>query len=158
VPGLRKDSKRLANWIILRPLVRKWGSAYLYSLYRYIVIFSGVYFRSTTTWTWYKSHIILNVKFNSIFNVLIVHQYSETNVMHFLFNLLRIKGLYMFRGLLFYPHEAPYKHHLVDCGRVMSVACTRCSQLTYHARNIPSAASVAPPEDEQAMLESCRVP
>jgi hypothetical protein len=27
-------------------------------------------------------------------------QYSETNVMHFLFNLLRIKGLYMFRALL----------------------------------------------------------
>jgi hypothetical protein len=25
-------------------------------------------------------------------------QYSETNVMHFLFNLLRIKGLYMFRA------------------------------------------------------------
>jgi hypothetical protein len=26
-----------------------------------------------------------------------VYQYSETNVMHFLFSLLRIKGLYMFR-------------------------------------------------------------
>jgi hypothetical protein len=26
------------------------------------------------------------------------YQYSETNVMHFLFSLLRIKGLYMFRA------------------------------------------------------------
>jgi hypothetical protein len=30
----------------------------------------------------------------------LVSQYSETNVMHFLFNLLRIKFLYMFRALL----------------------------------------------------------
>jgi hypothetical protein len=30
------------------------------------------------------------------------------------------------------------------------------SQLTLHARNIPSAVFVAPPEDEQAMLETCR--
>jgi hypothetical protein len=29
---------------------------------------------------------------------IIVYQYSETNVMHFLFNLLRIKGLYMFHS------------------------------------------------------------
>jgi hypothetical protein len=28
------------------------------------------------------------------------HHYSKTNVMHFLFSLLRIKGLYMFRALL----------------------------------------------------------
>jgi hypothetical protein len=33
-------------------------------------------------------------------------QYSKTNVMHFLFNLLRIKCLYMFRALLAYPQEA----------------------------------------------------
>jgi hypothetical protein len=33
-------------------------------------------------------------------------QYSEANVMHFLFNLLRIKGLYMFRALLAHPQEA----------------------------------------------------
>jgi hypothetical protein len=34
-----------------------------------------------------------------------VYQYSETNVMHFLFNLLRIKGLYMFWVLLAHPQE-----------------------------------------------------
>jgi hypothetical protein len=36
---------------------------------------------------------------------IIVYQYSETNMMHFLFNLLRIKGLYMFRALLAHPQE-----------------------------------------------------
>jgi hypothetical protein len=51
--------------------------------------------------------------------------YSETNVMHFLFNLLRIKDPYMFQGLLAHPQEALYKQHLVYCVRVMSVGCTR---------------------------------
>jgi hypothetical protein len=37
---------------------------------------------------------------------IIVHQYNETSVMHFPFNLLRIKGLYMFRALLAHPQEA----------------------------------------------------
>jgi hypothetical protein len=57
-------------------------------------------------------------------------QYCETNAMHFLFSLLRIKGLYMFRALLSYPQEALHKRHLVYCVCVMSVGCTRCSQLT----------------------------
>jgi hypothetical protein len=48
-------------------------------------------------------------------------QYSETNVMHFLFSLLRIKGLYMFRALLAHPQEALDKRHLVYCVRVLSV-------------------------------------
>jgi hypothetical protein len=52
-------------------------------------------------------------------------QYSEANVMHFLFNLLRIKGLYMFRALLAHPQEALQKRHLVYCVRVMSVGCIR---------------------------------
>jgi hypothetical protein len=43
------------------------------------------------------------------------YQYSETNVMHFLFSLLRIKSLYMFRALLTHPQEALYKRHLVYC-------------------------------------------
>jgi hypothetical protein len=37
---------------------------------------------------------------------IIVYQYSETKAMHILFNLLRIKGLYMSRELLAYPQEA----------------------------------------------------
>jgi hypothetical protein len=33
-------------------------------------------------------------------------QYSETNVMQFLLNLLRLMGLYMFRALVAHPQEA----------------------------------------------------
>jgi hypothetical protein len=73
---------------------------------------------SAGTWTRYKN------------------QNSETNVMHFLFNLLRIKGLYVFRALLAHPQEALHERHLIYCMRVMSVGCTRisvqswCSELT----------------------------
>jgi hypothetical protein len=56
---------------------------------------------------------------------IIIHQYSETSVMHFLSNLLRIMGLYMFRALLVHPQEVLHKRHLVCCVRVMSVGCTR---------------------------------
>jgi hypothetical protein len=42
-------------------------------------------------------------------------QYSETNVMHFLFSLLRINGLYRFRALLAHPQEVLHKCHLVYC-------------------------------------------
>jgi hypothetical protein len=49
------------------------------------------------------------------------YQYSETNVMHFLFILLRINGLYMFRALLSHSQEALHKRHFLYCLRVMSV-------------------------------------
>jgi hypothetical protein len=54
---------------------------------------------------------------------LIVYQYSETNVMHFLFNLLRNQGLYMFLALPVHLQESLYKRHLVYCVSVMSVGC-----------------------------------
>jgi hypothetical protein len=54
-----------------------------------------------------------------------LYLYDETNVTHFLFRLLRIKGLYMFRALLAHPQEALNNQHLVYCVRVMSVGCTR---------------------------------
>jgi hypothetical protein len=91
----------------------------------------------------------------------------ETNVMHFLFILLRIKGLYMFQALLARPQEALHKRHLVHCVHVMSVGCTRIKWIHFkilvqptdkHARNVPSGASVAPPEDKQVMLETRRGP
>jgi hypothetical protein len=86
-------------------------------------------------------------------------QYSETNVMHFSFSLLRIKGLYMFRALLAHPQEGLHKRHWVYCVRVMSVGYTRIGvELTSHTCNIPSAACEEPPEDEQLMLETCRGP
>jgi hypothetical protein len=50
-----------------------------------------------------------------------VYQYIETNVIHFLFNLLRIKGLYMFQALLAHPQEVLQKRHLLYCVHVMSV-------------------------------------
>jgi hypothetical protein len=48
-------------------------------------------------------------------------QYTETNVMHFLFNLLSIKDLYMFWALLAHPQEFLHKRHLVYCVHVTSV-------------------------------------
>jgi hypothetical protein len=54
----------------------------------------------------------------------VVNQHSETNVMHFLFSLLRTKSLYMFRALLAHHQEALHKRHFVYCVRVMSVGCT----------------------------------
>jgi hypothetical protein len=49
----------------------------------------------------------------------IVYQYNETHVMHFPFNLLRIKGLYMFRALVAHPQEVLHKRQLVYCVRIM---------------------------------------
>jgi hypothetical protein len=49
----------------------------------------------------------------------------KTNLMHFLFNLLRIKGFYMFHAFSTHPQEALNKRHLVYCVRVMSVGCIR---------------------------------
>jgi hypothetical protein len=45
--------------------------------------------------------------------------------MHFLFSLLRIKSLYMFRTFLAHPQEALHKSHLVYCVHVLAVGCTR---------------------------------
>jgi hypothetical protein len=52
------------------------------------------------------------------------NQYTETEVMNILLNLLRIKGLYIFRALLAHPQEALNKRHLVYYMSVMSVGCT----------------------------------
>jgi hypothetical protein len=49
------------------------------------------------------------------------YQYTETNVMHFIFSLLSINGLYMFRALLALPQEVLHKRHLVYCMVVISV-------------------------------------
>jgi hypothetical protein len=54
---------------------------------------------------------------------IVVYQYSKTNVMHFSFNLLRIKSLYVFRALFAHFQEALHKRHLVYCVRVMSIGC-----------------------------------
>jgi hypothetical protein len=74
-----------------------------------------------------------------------VYQYNETNMMHFWFNLLRIKGLYMFRALLAHHQEPLHKLHLVYCMRIMSDGCD-------------TIAVAEPHEDRQVMLETCRGP
>jgi hypothetical protein len=89
------------------------------------------------------------------FAIFQAHQYNETNVMHFSFNVLRIKGLYMFRALLAHLQEALHKRYLVYCLRRMSVGCAAL-QLTLYSRNIPNAVCAAYPEDEQVMFETCR--
>jgi Zn-finger protein len=53
----------------------------------------------------------------------IVYHCNETNVMHFSSNLLRIRGLFMFRVLLAHPREVLNKRHLVYCVRTISVGC-----------------------------------
>jgi hypothetical protein len=53
--------------------------------------------------------------------VSVVYQCNETNVMHFLFNFLRIKCLNVFRVLHAHPQEVLHKRDLVYCVRVMSV-------------------------------------
>jgi hypothetical protein len=64
-------------------------------------------------------------------------------MMHFSFNLLRIKALYLFRILLAHPQEALHKGHLV-------------SQPTDIIRTqYTKGRCAAPPEDEQGMLETC---
>jgi hypothetical protein len=55
----------------------------------------------------------------------LVYQYNETNVMHFSFNLLRIKSLYMFRALLAHPQKVQHKRHLVYCVRAQPTDITR---------------------------------
>jgi hypothetical protein len=67
----------------------------------------------------------------------VAEQYSETNVMHFLFNFIEF---YTFRTLIDHPQEVLHKRHLVCCVRVMSVGCT----------------SIRFPL--QVMLETCRGP
>jgi hypothetical protein len=71
--------------------------------------------------------------------------------MTILLNLLRFKGLCMFRALLAHPQEA------LQNG-TWYIECTLCQLAALHALNIPSAVCVAPPEDEQVIIETCRRP
>jgi hypothetical protein len=66
--------------------------------------------RQAGTYRSSRERNILDMAVSAIFKVA---QYSESNVMHFLFILLIIKGLYMFQALLAHPQEALHKRHLV---------------------------------------------
>jgi hypothetical protein len=65
------------------------------------------------------------------FSDLNLGQYSKTNVMH-LFNLLRIKSLYMFRTLLAHLQEVLHKRVLLYCVSIMSVGCTGIGAANLH--------------------------
>jgi hypothetical protein len=82
------------------------------------------------------------------------YQYNETNVMHFSFNLLRIKGLYMFRALLAHPQEALNKRRLVYWVRIRSVPQPTDIIRTQYTK----CRFAVPPENKQVMLETCRGP
>jgi hypothetical protein len=87
--------------------------------------------------------------------------------MHFLFNLLRIKGLYMFRALTCSSSGGTEQTGLgilracSVCWLLLGLECNSnpgSSQLTKHAHNIPSAVYATSPEDGHVMPETCRGP
>jgi hypothetical protein len=105
-------------------------SSYKYKLrLLYFVTHSYLSKSKSPNWTNVRWNVCQPVKYPQIYDLTLcrpciaVYQYSETNVMHFLFNLLRIRGLYIFRTLLSYPQEALHKRHLVYFVHVMSVDC-----------------------------------
>jgi hypothetical protein len=55
------------------------------------------------------------------------HQYNKNNVVRFSFNLLRIKGLYMFRALLAHPQEA--LQNLIWILRACNISCAAVARL-----------------------------
>jgi hypothetical protein len=65
--------------------------------------------------------------------------------MHFLFNLLRIKGIYMFRAVLAHPQEVLHKRQLVYWVRVVSWLHQDWSAPQYTKCHCAS-----PPEDKQS--------
>jgi hypothetical protein len=78
---------------------------------------------------------------------MIVHQYSENNAMHFSFNLLRIKSLYLFRALLAHLR----RRYTNGIWYISYVLCQLASpELEWNS------VCAEPPEDEQVMLETCR--
>jgi hypothetical protein len=62
---------------------------------------------------------------------IIVYQYNETNVIYFLFRLLRMKGLYLFRTLLAQPQETLHKRHFVYCETATAPQTTDIIHMQY---------------------------
>jgi hypothetical protein len=60
----------------------------------------------------------------------------------------------MIRASPAHPQEELDKRQLVYCMRIISVGCGTVA--TLYARSIPNALRVAPPKDEQVMLEIFR--
>jgi hypothetical protein len=88
-----------------------------------------------------------------LYRFIYIHQSNENIVMHFSFNLLRIKGPNMFPALLAHPQEATHKGHLVYCMRANMAQPTDIIHTQYTKCRLWT-----PPEDDQVMLETCRGP
>jgi WD40 repeat protein len=67
-----------------------------------------------------EEYVVFYSVFNDALKYYKISIFRKTNVMHLLFSLLRVKGLYMFRALFAHPREALHKRHLVYCMRVVS--------------------------------------
>jgi hypothetical protein len=85
--------------------------------------------------------------------------------MHFLFSLLRIKSLYMFRALLAHPQEVLHSDTWYIACVLYQLAAARTEvelvswlQPTEITRTQYTNVALAPPEDEQVMLETGRGP
>jgi hypothetical protein len=74
--------------------------------------------------------------------------------MHFLFRLLRIKDLYMFRALLAHPQEVPHK----STWYIACVLCQLAAPTDTTRKQYTKCHCEAPPGDEQVMLETCKKP
>jgi hypothetical protein len=66
----------------------------------------------------------------------VFYHYSKTNVMHCLFSLLRINGLYMFRALLAQIQEALHKRRWGYWICFMSLGCTNSGTAIWHSTHV----------------------
>jgi hypothetical protein len=92
-----------------------------------------------------------------------MYQYNETNVKHYSFSLLRIKGLYLHASsttCLSSGVAAQTAFGILHAYKVSWMWLWKqqpCHiQLILYVCNIPNAVCEAPPEDEKVMLETCR--
>jgi hypothetical protein len=82
--------------------------------------------------------------------------------MHFLFSLLRIKGLYKFRALLAHPQEVYTNYNWYTAWALCRLVATGIGVERQPANIIrkqhTNVVYVSHPEDEQVMVETCRGP
>jgi hypothetical protein len=117
-------------------------------------------------WRSVTRHNTMKLNFMLCWPYITVYQYNETTVMQFLFNLFRIRGLYMFRALRPHPQAALHKRHLVYCVRVMSVgygtvAVPRKREKMKHSETVGyrgGGVFNSPPGHSQILIKRSRIP
>jgi hypothetical protein len=129
-----------------------WGQLYTFTVKTHWYIYIYIYIHTYTHTHTFSLSLSLKTQHQSRCQTMNrVSQYNETNVIHFSFNLVRIKGLYTFRALFAHPQVALHKRHLVYCVRMPQPTDIIRTQYT-------KAVCAGPPEDKQVMLETCRGP